>query len=235
MKVEAYLSSHSTCEESCHTTICFIAGVVTYRNNFEAAAREMSKQFPKVKILTIFPYGTANGTNRSSFLRLLGSQLTQAGYDINLSQSKRVRVVSELIRKHSPTGNRLILIGHSAGGVIAYRSGLLLEEKYKLSPAQIFAVGSPKFPLKDIPFNQRFTYITGQSLDRITRIGRWGIPGSRVYRGKPGREIQMNFNPANQGWRFHASYFLDSGWQDADQDFHANARDLVSKIAEICR
>lgn len=233
MKTELFISPHSTCNLHCTTVVCFFAGVLTYQNNFEDAACEISKKYPNVKILIIFPYGSANGKAGSSLFRLLTRQLTYVGYDLVRDQSSRVRDASQIIREHAGTSDQLILIGHSAGGVIAYRTGLNLEQKYGFHRVQVFAVGSPKFYLKNIPYNGRFTYITGQNPDRITRIGSWRIPGSRMFKGRPGREIQVEFNPDHQGWRFHTAYFLKSAWTDSNQEFHANAEDLVSKIHEL--
>lgn len=231
--IETRVSSNSTCTDNCRTVVCFFAGVLTYRNNFEAAASEIAKRYRNVKILTVFPYGTANGKARFSFIRLLTKQLTQVSYDLYHSQSKRVTSLSQIIHDHAKAADHFILIGHSAGGVIAYRTGLLLEEKYGFQHLQVFAVGCPKFYLKDIPYNDKFTYITGQNLDRITQIGSWRKPGSRRYIGKPGREIQMEFNPAHQGWRFHASYFLKSDWTDSNEMFRSNSERLISKIHEL--
>ncbi|SMF85169.1 hypothetical protein SAMN05661091_2902 [Paenibacillus uliginis N3/975] len=231
--IKIFLSSNSTCTIKCRTVVFFFAGVLTYRNNFEAAASEIAQKYQNVKIVMIFPYGVANGTTGSSLIGLLARQLTQVGYDLARNQSRRVTIASQIIREHAVDADHLILIGHSAGGVIAYRAGLYLEEKYGFQRAQVFAVGCPKFYLKDIPYNDRFTYITGQNPDRITQIGSWSKLGSKVYRGKPGREIQMEFNPDHLGWRFHASYFLKSVWTDSNQVFRTNSEDLVSKIHEL--
>lgn len=228
-----FISSSSTCTVNCRTVVYFFAGILTYRNNFEAAAREIALKYPNVKIVTIFPYGMANGKKGSSLFRLLTKQLSQVGYDLTRDRSRRVISATQIIREHTEDAENILFIGHSAGGVIAYRTGLLLEEKYGVGRAQIFAIGCPKFYLKDIPYNDRFTYITGQNSDRITRIGSWRMPGSRQYRGKPCREIQMDFNPIHQGWRFHASYFLESVWTDSNQMFHSNSADLINKIHEL--
>lgn len=232
--IEAFVSSNSTCMNNYQTLVCFIAGVLTYRNNFEAAAKEIAKRYPLVKVMMIFPYGMADGTNKYSLTRLLARQLVEAGYDLAHGQSRRVDTITNMILEQGAASKQLILIGHSAGGVIAYRTGLLLDKIYGFQEVQAFAVGSPKFYLKEIPYNKRFTYITGQSPDRITRIGSWRRPGSRVFQGKPGRVVQMDFNPGHQGWRFHASYFLNSTWTDDNQIFHSNAEDLIAKIHEIC-
>lgn len=230
---ETFISSNSTCTLKCRTVVVFFAGVLTYRNNFEAAASEIAKRYDNAKIVMIFPYGMANGISGSSLFGLLARQLTQVGYDLTREQSRRIISASEIIREHAVDAANLIFIGHSAGGVVAYRTGLYLEAEYGVNQIQVFAVGCPKFYLKDIPYNSRFTYITGQKLDRITQIGGWQRPGSRVYRGKPGRIIQMEFNPNHQGWRFHASYFLKSDWTDSNEVFHTNSEDLVSKIHEL--
>jgi hypothetical protein len=231
---ETFVSSNSACTTQCRTVVFFFAGVLTYRNNFEAAASEIAKSYQQAKIVMIFPYGMANGTKGSSTLRLLARQLTQVGYDLARDQSRRVTKAAQIILQHASDADRLILIGHSAGGVIAYRAGLYLEDKHDIQHVQVFAVGCPKFYVKDIPYNERFTYITGQNPDRITQIGSWRKPGSRLYRGKPGREIQMDFNPDHQGWRFHASYFLNSTWTDSNQAFRTNSEELISQIHNIC-
>lgn len=230
---EAFVSSHSTCSIKCRTVVCFFAGVLTYRNNFEDAASEVARRYPNAKILMIFPYGMAIGISGSSLVRLLARQLTQVGYDLVREQSQRVVDAGQIIHEHAAGAEQLILIGHSAGGVIAYKAGLYLEEKFNYRGIHVFAVGCPRFYLKDIPYNDRFTYITGQNPDRITRIGSWRMPGSRVYRGRPGREIQLDFNPDHEGWRFHASYFLKSAWTDSNEAFHTNSVDLISKIHEL--
>lgn len=231
---EAYISPSSTCTEKCRTLVCFFAGILTYRNNFEHAANEIAKRYRHAKIVMIFPYGLANGKQGSALIRLLTRQLSQAGYDLVRDQSRRVKEASHIIRAHAADVGRLILIGHSAGGVIAYRTGLELQEHYGDQQIRVFAVGCPKFYLKNIPYNENFTYITGQNRDRITQIGSWRKPGSRIYNGKPGREIQMDFNPDHQGWRFHASYFLKSSWADANETFRTNSEELIAKIYELC-
>lgn len=233
--IETYVSSHSTCTSKCRTVVCFLAGVLTYLNNFEDAASEIAKRYQDVKVVMIFPFGIANGATGSSLIPLLARQITQVGYDLTRAQSKRVTNVSQIIREHASVSDHVILIGHSAGGVIAYRAGLDLEEKNGFQHIQVFAVGCPKFHLKDIAYNNRFTYITGQNPDKITRIGSWRKPGSKIYRGRPGREIQMEFNPAHQGWQFHASYFLKSAWTDSNQVFRTNSENLVSTIYELYR
>lgn len=231
--IEAFVSSHSTCTDKCRTVVCFLAGILTYRNNFEAAAYEVAQRYPDAKIVVIFPYGMANGTRRSVLHRLLTRQLAQVGYDLIHGPSRRVRLVSEIIGEHMASADQLLLIGHSAGGVVAYRSGLILAEKYGQEQVRVVAVGSPKFHLRDIPFNKCFTYISGRNPDRITRIGSWRRPGSRVYCGKPGLEIQLDFNPGNLGWQYHASYFLKSVWVDQNHVSHSNVEDLISKIHEL--
>lgn len=229
-----YISSYSTCTSKCSTVVVFLAGILTFRNNFEAAAVEIAKKYHNVKIVVHFPYGMADGKARSSYYSLLARQLGQAGYDLTRERSSRVIQTARIIHEHADKTDQLILIGHSAGGVIAYRAGLDLEKQYGHKNTQVFAVGCPKFYLKDISYNDRFTYITGQNLDRITTIGRWRKPGSRVYSGRPGREVKMDFNPVHQGWRFHASYFLNSAWSDANEIFHSNSEDLIRKIHELC-
>lgn len=231
--LESYVSSNSTCIDECRIVVFFIAGILTYRNNFEAAAKEIAARYSNVKIVMIFPYGIAKGTNRSSLIPLLAKQLPQVGFDLVHTQSRRVNSVSQIIREHGASAERLLLIGHSAGGVVAYRAGLYLEERYDMRQIQALAVGSPKFRLKDVAFNTRFTYITGQNPDKITRVGRWNKPGSSKFRGKPGNEIQLEFNPRHQGWRYHASYFLNSAWHDANQAFHSNVQDLIATIYEL--
>lgn len=231
--IKAFVSTNSTCTANCRTVVCFIAGVITYQNNFEAAAREIAERYRDAKILVIFPYGLANGKEGASLIGLLSKQLVQAGYDLAWQQSRRVISTAEMIREQAVGAKQLILIGHSAGGVIAYRTGLYLEQEYEVQGVQVFTVGCPKFYLKDIPFNDRFTYITGQNRDRITQIGAWRKPGSKVYRGRPGRELHMEFNPIHQGWRFHASYFLKSSWTDSNQVLKNNSEALISKIHEI--
>ncbi|SDE57944.1 hypothetical protein SAMN04488542_10117 [Fontibacillus panacisegetis] len=211
-----------------------MAGILTFRNNFEAAAYEVAQRYPDAKIVVIFPYGMASGTSRLVQHRLLTRQLAQVGYDLIHCSSRRVRLVSEIIREHGASADQLLLIGHSAGGVVAYRSGLVLGERYGMHQVQVFAVGSPKFHLKDIPFNKQFTYISGRDPDRVTRIGRWRRPGSRVYCGKPERDIRLDFNPGHSGWKYHASYFLKSAWKDQNHVLHSNAEDLISKIHELC-
>lgn len=231
--IEAFVSSHSTCTDKCETVVCFLAGILTYRNNFEAAAYEVAQRYPDAKIVVIFPYGMASGTSRSELQRLLTRQLPQVGYDLLHGPSRRVRLVSEIMREHAASADQLLLIGHSAGGVVAYRSGLMLSEKYGQEQVRVVAVGSPKFHLKDIPFNKRFTYISGRNPDQITRIGSWRRPGSRVYCGKPGQDIQLDFNPANSGWQYHAAYFLKSAWVDQNHVPRSNVEDLISKIHEL--
>lgn len=233
--IEAYVSSFSTCSSArCRTLVCFFAGILTFRNNFEAAAKEISIKYPEARIVVLFPYGMVHNEQGTAMTRMLLRQLAEVRYDLTHEQSWRITSCLELIREHAVTAENILFIGHSAGGVIAYRLGAWLDELRETAPVHVFAVGSPKFYLKEIAINDRFTYITGQNRDRVTRLGKWNRWGSSKYRGKPAREIQLNFNPAFQDWQFHARYFLNSRWTDGDELLHSNCEDLISKIHEIC-
>ena len=76
--------------------------------------------------------------------------------------------------------------------------------------------------------------MTGLHISRV-RIrtgspGSWRKPGSR--RGRPGREIQLDFNPIIR-MAVSCLLFSKSGWTDSNEAFHTNSVDLISKIHEL--
>jgi hypothetical protein len=158
-------------------TLYFLAGVATSENFLDDFKNELIRQFEEagteVHAHLLYPYGDWN--------RRLWKQVIEITYDLlprlgmGKSYIRGQRVADYILKSHR--GGKIVIIGHSSGGVAGVHAAHLLDSK--LFPnVRVVQIGSPKCAI--YPDNQQSTlYIravnqVGKSADSITRLGSWG-------------------------------------------------------------
>jgi len=158
--------------------IYLFAGVATGPSMFIACKEELERrlqladQEQELVIGELFPYGyhTEN----------LISQVLHVHRDMMWRQAKSgsgVAAAADLIRKQS-ADRPVLLIGHSGGGIAAYRVAAELVEAQAITDCRVVQVGSPKVAI-DIQLRDKVSYLVavneeGRPVDRISRLGTWG-------------------------------------------------------------
>lgn len=175
-KLISVLSEVSHMQASQSLKIFLLAGVKTTPSAFYSL-EEALKLFIKQKGITpdielLFPYGEAE--------RSLMRQLFEVRSDLS-NRAKLAgfggRKVWHRIDKHRAIP-RLLLIGHSGGGVAAYQIARKLFEDSQPIETKVIQIGSPKTRI--IPqLRNQVGYIHsiddgGAMNDPITRLGTWG-------------------------------------------------------------
>ncbi|WP_152619538.1 hypothetical protein [Cohnella kolymensis] len=158
--------------------IYLLAGISSTAAIFRECKRELLRRFREAGrepvVRELLPYGD----NSQSIVR----QLLDVGSDLaRLRLPGRWRSggkeAADEIRKFS-LGRRVLLIGHSGGGVAAYEAAVLLRAEGAIRDFRIVMVGSPKVPIRMLPA-ERVSYFVaidenGQQVDPVTRLGSWG-------------------------------------------------------------
>ncbi|EXX88466.1 hypothetical protein BG53_00355 [Paenibacillus darwinianus] len=156
--------------------IYLLAGVGSTPGIFNDCKRELERRFGIIGrhpvIRELFPYG--------DHTQKLGRQLLEVRGDLSRLQGAAQfggRAAAEQIRRLS-AGHPVLLIGHSGGGVAAYRAAAILYAKGAIPDFRVIQVGSPKVPICS-EYRDRISYYvavdeTGKLKDPITRLGSWG-------------------------------------------------------------
>lgn len=196
-------------------SIFIVAGVATspnFFNNFCIGLEQLYTLAGKnIEIHVIFPYG--NWETR------VISQVNKVRLDLKqpvekYEQSVGGKQARKLILERYSEG-RIIIIGHSGGGVCGYYAGRTLKEKDGLPLQQVIQIGSPKVKIAP-SYQDQVAYLQSEkriSSDMITRIGSWGgwdytrkknILFWNRYKFAPSRRSKINLMGG------HADYFRNS-------------------------
>jgi hypothetical protein len=171
-------------------SIYVLAGVATSSNFMEDFVQELQHRYDQagfeVLINMIFPYG--------DWKRSIIKQLKEISYDLlpRLGQKRnylRGQKVADYI-KESYKGGKIVIIGHSSGGVVGVHAANILYGE-KLPVARVVQIGSPKCP---VTLNHRTSTLFIFSVnhkdkisDPISYFGSWGgmEKRGRVFRWNP--------------------------------------------------
>ncbi len=158
-------------------SLYILAGVATSENFLDDFKQELERRFKQevidVRISILYPYGNWN--------RGLFRQVMEIGYDV----LPRIKVMCRLQRGHQIAnyikdnyqGGRIIIIGHSIGGVVAVQAAKLLDPQ-QFPDQRVIQIGSPKCAVSEGKRNTTLYIRTsnplGKPADPITRLGSWG-------------------------------------------------------------
>jgi len=134
--------------------------------------QQLAELEPKPFIGELFPYGyhTEN----------LFSQVLHVHRDMMWRQTKfgsGIVAAADQIKRQSED-RPVLLIGHSGGGIAAYRVATDLVKAQAITDCRVVQVGSPKVAI-DSQLRDKVSYLVavneeGRPVDRISRLGTWG-------------------------------------------------------------
>lgn len=213
--------------------VYLLAGVKTSKCNFNTCQKKLDEQLrsdglePIIHVL--FPYGDAS--------RNLLRQVLEVKSDLsNRMTAGRIggRHVLDQI-KRTFRGQRMLMIGHSGGGVAAYQAAKMVIEHGIMNDFRIVQIGSPRMPI-DPQLQDRVSYFhsidgRGKLNDPISRIGSWGgwcragrtVPRWNRLKYAPG---YVEGIPTVGG---HADYFRDTD-PYFDTDAVCNLDKTISRV-----
>jgi predicted alpha/beta hydrolase family esterase len=154
-----------------------LAGVATSENFLDDFKQELERRYEQARIdvhsSLLFPYGDWN--------RGLSKQIMEISNDLfplfrRNSRYYRGQMVANYI-KDTCSGGRIVIVGHSSGGVAGVHAANRLDRK--LYPdVRVVQIGSPKCAVPQ-ENRQSTLYVRavnqkGKSADPITRLGSWG-------------------------------------------------------------
>ncbi|WP_199614308.1 alpha/beta hydrolase family protein [Paenibacillus alkalitolerans] len=161
-------------------TLCFAAGFATAPNFMTEFGNELARRFVRLglhpSVRHLFPYGD---WSRSRWQQLAEIQSDLAGGFFGRLRSTGGGRLADMLQPENGTeGDRIILIGHSAGGMASVHAAGLLASSGDRRTISVVQIGSPKCP---VPLGMRhsvlFVYAAdryGKRSDPVTRLGKWG-------------------------------------------------------------
>ncbi|MNI27342.1 Thioesterase domain protein [compost metagenome] len=189
-----------------------LAGVATSDDFLDGVCEELCQRYKnlgwQVNAQILHPYG--------NWSRRIRKQIFEVHQDMRLSKSwkkssSRGRQVTDAI-KASYTDGQIVLIGHSAGGIVGIHAAVLLHQE-GLEVHKLVEIGAPKSYVPP-QLQDRVLYVytskrNNRATDPITRIGSWG-GWERNSQGLP-RWNNKKFAPSHicpiQLIGKHADYF----------------------------
>lgn len=166
-------------DKPAHVRLLLMAGLATaptfmeeFRLRLESRFLEETDSRPKGKLL--FPYGDWSRRAAPQFLEIRRD--LRLAFD-RTAQSIGGKLVMESLMEAGPD-DRVILIGHSGGGVAALHGARLLQELQPSTESLVIQIGSPRCRIPQ-DFQQRTAYYyaakpNGKTKDPVCRLGSWG-------------------------------------------------------------
>jgi hypothetical protein len=157
-------------------SIYIVAGVATSLNFFNDFSSELERLYAlagkSAETHIIFPYGDWRTSVISQVNKVrLDLKHSVGNYELSAGGQQARRLILDTY-----SGGRIIIIGHSGGGVSGYYAARMLKEQDGLPLQQVIQIGSPK--VKIIPaYQAQVAYLRVDkhiSSDLITRLGSWG-------------------------------------------------------------
>lgn len=156
--------------------IYLLAGVGSTPGIFSDCKRELEQRFGQSGrqpvIRELFPYGDHTQKLYRQLLEVRGdlSRLRGAGQFGGRAAAQQVMRLS--------VGRPVLFIGHSGGGVAAYRAAAMLHREDVIPDFRVIQVGSPRVTIQPDYRDKVSYYIAvdekGKVKDPITRLGSWG-------------------------------------------------------------
>ncbi len=134
-------------------SVYFLSGIGTWRsgNLFGPAMADIVRRYAAVGITPvhvrdIYPYGWMDDVPMKRFYRFLARQALRVSRDMYVKYYRNAggyRAFREIRKDYDRCGGgSLVLIGHSGGGVAAYKTAKLLEDR-GYTVEQVILVGAP--------------------------------------------------------------------------------------------
>lgn len=181
-----------------------LAGVATWPSFFRVCAERLAEISttdgrPNGRVRVLYPYGDhtrslplqlrdiARDMRRSRALGDTAAKIARiANAAVPGGEARGIEAAADVVRRESES-RRVVLIGHSGGGVAAYHIALRLLAEGQIDDCRIVQIGSPKVRIRP-DMRARVGYFYGVNAagrrDPVTRIGSWGEV-RRSNRGLP--------------------------------------------------
>jgi len=201
--------------------VFLLAGVKTSPSAFHTLQQRLQQKLhekgitPDIEML--FPYGEME---RNLLLQLIEVRADLSAYAYNAGIGGRK--VWKRIEPHAQA-NKLLMIGHSGGGVAAYQIARKIYEDRLPINTKVIQIGSPKTRI--IPqLKQNVSYIhsideNGNFKDPVTKLGSWGgwtirqellpMPQWEPKKYAPGKILGVNTIGGHADYFRHTSSFTD--------------------------
>lgn len=201
--------------------VFLLAGVKTSPSAFHALEQRLQQKLiekgiaPDIEML--FPYGEMD---RNLLLQLfeVRADLSHYTFDAGIGGRKVWNRIKDYYHEQ-----KLLMIGHSGGGVAAYQiARKIYQDNYPIN-TKVIQIGSPKTRI--IPqLRERVSYIhsideQGKTKDPITKLGSWGgwsveyrgmpVPRWDARKYAPGRILGVNTLGGHADYFRHSTQFTD--------------------------
>lgn len=215
---------HSDGDPSTPYHLCLLAGVKTYPGFFDSLYDALAKQpscmqINKLQIHVLYPYG--------DYRRSIVRQVAAACVHWTAGQLPQVgsmgRQLAEGVLQIAPV-ERLLLLGHSAGGIACCLAARQIYNMTGKCPPFI-QIGSPRMRMAPIISEHAYAVIGDQGHpDWLSRIGTWGgweRQGSRWYyrkdRHAPKQIVEETFLGGHTDYFRNHPPFVD-GYNQSNAD-----------------
>jgi pimeloyl-ACP methyl ester carboxylesterase len=184
MKLEVDIMTESSLPQNRPNSksVFFLSGIGTWQsgNMFGPAMADIAERYTvagyrSVFIRDLYPYGTLDGIPQHRLRNFLVSQIVKVNRDLfaNHRANEGGRFVyREILRNLESDRSGIVLIGHSGGGIAAYKAARLLEDD-GISVEKVIMVGSP-VPVVARNWEERVRFLrkAGRFGDWITLLGK---------------------------------------------------------------
>ncbi|WP_232698408.1 hypothetical protein [Brevibacillus daliensis] len=207
-------------------TFVFIAGIQSWSYFFEGAQQHAIQHFSSrgqtVQTYSLFPYGVMDGMDLPARKKALWKQIAQVRKDYRNGSFGGAYVANE-IKKRYQNGGKLVLIGHSGGGVAAVWAAIRLLEETQIEVELIVQIGSPKIIPKRLSHKTAVLKAAGKWGDPITYTKPWSFRS-------PFLQVKIPYDPKLRGMRLHAGYFNTNRWSLPSQNVTTNLDETMCQI-----
>ena len=156
---------------------------------------QLTSEGHTVSFNVLYPYGTED----SNMLK----QLASVRFAMSSNQAKGNEVAQTIINTYNDE-NYVILIGHSGGGVAAYKAMEVLTDK-NFYVSQTIMVGSPRMQIRQ-DIADRVGYVKAKDDIVSNFVGNWGTFGPWGSK-KPGKYYVINDLNVEDNYGGHMDYF----------------------------
>ncbi|MEC0227127.1 hypothetical protein [Paenibacillus alba] len=215
------MARHSDQEE---IVIYISAGFATAPYFLDAFGAAMAERYAsegiRARVVIHYPYGDWTRERRKQLKEIVSDLWNNAHQKPSYYGGKSL---TELITQDFIPGQKLLLIGHSAGAVASVQAAEIME-KQEIPLLGVIQIGSPKCAIPS-SIKHKVLYLKAanqldQSTDPIPRLGTWG--GWAKSRMGTFRWNGLKHAPIHRRTLYliggHADYFRDHNpyiWQDA--------------------
>ncbi|WP_232699209.1 hypothetical protein [Brevibacillus daliensis] len=181
---------------------------------FESAKIDIIKRYADqgstVQVESFFPYGTTDKidtNNKKEMVNLATMQLDFIIQDLKEKGYFYYLSPSYLYIKSTYQSGKIVIIGHSGGGVSGFRASEKLNNDDKILVHEMVQVGSPRVESTNRHVINQTTFLSAYN-DPISILGIW----TEGYEPLPEKSFTVFLEQLANGAAAHTSYFSNKPW-----------------------